>query len=469
MNINRLISSNIDAILDLEFQKIYEFIEEKYLHYDKCFASEMNQAYDNNTDFFTILDIKNKKHLSFLFKLMLLFDKYILTKAFLGVFNFLERNDIELSGVLKALKIANSTNDILYAKENFNIFIKELNFAYESEEDPEKLNYILKRYIFSELQMSQHNKDQYNNLIYIFKGCLIPQNSFLDIDFFNDFLKDALESDKFIDNWKEKIKFFNKKVYKTDFIINERYKNTIENIKNISFDDILRLCYNELKGKGVQNTTNHGKKLLESDEELMDYIRRYGDMHKEKLIGSFKKIKDHLEQYDKINIIDYACGQAMATLNLVDFIKNNDLKCKIEEVILIEPSQNALARAVLHSKCFLPNSKISFVPKYLNDLVDEDLSFKNPTLPTLQLFSNILDMEEVKLNNDLYSCISSSLSLKNIFVCVSPRISSISNNRLDIFYMHFKEYYQARQISNESYGREQRGHTKYEQIFEVIK
>ena len=109
------------------------------------------------------------------------------------------------------------------------------------------------------------------------------------------------------------------------------------------------------------------------------------------------------------------------------------------------------------------------VPKYLNDLVDEDLSFKNPTLPTLQLFSNILDMEEVKLNNDLYSCISSSLSLKNIFVCVSPRISSISNNRLDIFYMHFKEYYQARQISNESYGREQRGHTKYEQIFEVIK
>ena len=192
-------------------------------------------------------------------------------------------------------------------------------------------------------------------------------------------------------------------------------------------------------------------------------------MHKEKLIGSFKKIKDHLEQYDKINIIDYACGQAMATLNLVDFIKNNDLKCKIEEVILIEPSQNALARAVLHSKCFLPNSKISFVPKYLNDLVDEDLSFKNPTLPTLQLFSNILDMEEVKLNNDLYSCISSSLSLKNIFVCVSPRISSISNNRLDIFYMHFKEYYQARQISNESYGREQRGHTKYEQIFEVIK
>ena len=52
MNINRIISSNIDAILDLEFQKIYEFIEEKYLHYDKCFASEMNQAYDNNTDFF---------------------------------------------------------------------------------------------------------------------------------------------------------------------------------------------------------------------------------------------------------------------------------------------------------------------------------------------------------------------------------------------------------------------------------
>ena len=107
-----------------------------------------------------------------------------------------------------ALKIANSTNDILYAKENFNVFIKELNFAYESEEDPEKLNYILKRYIFSELQMSQHNKDQYNKLIYILKGCLIPHNSFLDIDFFNDFLKDALESDKFIDNWKEKIKFF---------------------------------------------------------------------------------------------------------------------------------------------------------------------------------------------------------------------------------------------------------------------
>ena len=34
-----------------------------------------------------------------------------------------------------------------WCKENFDIFIKELNFAYESEEDPEKLNYILKRYI----------------------------------------------------------------------------------------------------------------------------------------------------------------------------------------------------------------------------------------------------------------------------------------------------------------------------------
>lgn len=464
-----IISSDIVDLLNLYFEEIDEFLEQKYKEYNKDFKKEIKNIYGKNTDFFLKLDPENKRHLAFLFKLLLLFDRYGLTKAYLSIFHFLEYNNIDLSGIFTALKIANSTQDFTQNKNNFSNILSELNLAFENDEDPKILNYILKNYVFNELKLSKTNLVNYDELLSVFEEILLLEIPFLDIEFFSYFLKNAKNRKEFITNWQDKIRLFEKQNLGILEDINEDYLKYIKEIKNMSFDSLWKLCFNECRGKGIQNTTNHGTKLLESHEELMDYIRRYGKMHQEKLKGTFKNIINKLQSFKRIKIIDYACGQGMGTMVLADFIKENNLKCEVAEVVLVEPSQNALQRAILHTKSFLPNVKIKSVSKFLNDLNIEDLKLHDDSLPTIQIFSNILDMEEVKLDKNLYSIIESSLSKNNIFICVSPKISTFKNNRLDIFYLYFKDNYGAQIISNDVYGKIERNHTKYERSFEVIK
>lgn len=54
-------------------------------------------------------------------------------------------------------------------------------------------------------------------------------------------------------------------------------------------------------------------KILESEEELFEYMKRFGNMHKAKLQSA---LEEHFPQKFslKVNIIDWGCGQGIASM-----------------------------------------------------------------------------------------------------------------------------------------------------------
>lgn len=55
----------------------------------------------------------------------------------------------------------------------------------------------------------------------------------------------------------------------------------------------------------------------------------------------------------------------------------------------------------------------------------------------------------------------------NLFICISPYISMVANNRIDIFYEYFRKKYNARLIDKEAYDKTEHKYTKYSILFEV--
>ena len=185
-------------------------------------------------------------------------------------------------------------------------------------------------------------------------------------------------------------------------------------------------------------------------------------MHKAKLYSSFNKVISQLNN-ETINIIDWGCGQALATSLLIDYIKEKSLNIDISNIILIEPSSLALSRGLLHISVLKENKiDIKAVNKDIDSLTSSDLVIHNQNI-TLHLFSNILDVEFFKLNKDFLDKISSSQKGLNYFICVSPNINDKRNARLDLFYRYFKDNFKTKLISNrdEPIGNYQR----YEKIF----
>ena len=105
-------------------------------------------------------------------------------------------------------------------------------------------------------------------------------------------------------------------------------------------------------GSDIDNT------IYTEEIQLDAYLASYVDWHKGKLDRAFSLINEQLPP--QINIIDWACGQGLATLYLIDYIKEKHLQCRIKEVILIEPSTVALERA-----------------KFLIGLFDKDIKVKS--------------------------------------------------------------------------------------------
>lgn len=107
----------------------------------------------------------------------------------------------------------------------------------------------------------------------------------------------------------------------------------------------------------------------------------------------------HLKHYPKhslkreANIIDWGCGQAMASMAYFDFLNQIGTEQEIRNLTLIEPSEIALKRASLHIRNFSPATDIHTINKDLDALANKDF-IKNKTHTHIHLFSNILDIDD---------------------------------------------------------------------------
>lgn len=213
------------------------------------------------------------------------------------------------------------------------------------------------------------------------------------------------------------------------YIIEHMSEPSFEKVRNISYDFVQKLP-SELVDE-LFDQLNRGLELLDSEPLLQMYFYSYGQMHAEKLMYAFTQLSSYIRAAEKIDIIDYGCGQGMATMCYHDFLKDNNLKQTVRSITLIEPSALALSRAELICSCFFPDATITAVQKSFDTLPKDDIRI-DEDCPTLHLFSNILDVESFDIAS-LADIIKTSCQGDNEFVIVSPMQNTRRIGRLKEF------------------------------------
>lgn len=219
------------------------------------------------------------------------------------------------------------------------------------------------------------------------------------------------------------------------------YKDEISAIQNISFDSIRDISKDYIMSlpaserNKLYESLNHGVNLLETDAQMKCYLFSFGKMHQAKISEVLPKLNISEFQNTDVQIIDWGCGQGLATVCLLDFFKQKQVPLEsIKRVVLIEPSEKALERAGLHVGAYINEGRAVSINKYLDEITSEEIESQCPV--TIHLFSNILDIPTIDLQQ-LANKIKKSLSGKHFFICMGPL--NAGNNRIDVFFSYFSE------------------------------
>ncbi len=219
------------------------------------------------------------------------------------------------------------------------------------------------------------------------------------------------------------------------------YKDEISAIQYISFDSIRDIAkdyimsLSESERNKLYESLNRGVNLLETDAQMKCYLFSFGKMHQAKINEALPKIDISEFQNTDIQIIDWGCGQGLATVCLFDYFKQKQVSLEsVKQVVLIEPSEKALERACLHVGAYINDDRIVPIQKYLDEVTEEEIKSKHPV--TIHLFSNILDIPSIDLQQ-LANKIKKGLSGKHFFICMGPL--NAGNNRIDVFFSYFSE------------------------------
>ncbi len=219
------------------------------------------------------------------------------------------------------------------------------------------------------------------------------------------------------------------------------YKEKLNHISPLSFDSIIELNTSLVP---VQYRScawtypglDHGIAVLTREEQCNAYIAAYGYMHQAKINEVLDRIDNNDFTNSDIQIIDWGCGQGLATICLFDFFNKQNINLDlVKKVVLIEPSEIALDRAKLHVNAYLQNDKKTVaIKKYIDDVTVEDIISNEPV--TLHLFSNILDITSIDLLQ-LANLIKTNMKGIHYFFCWGPL--NRGNERIDIFWNYFNE------------------------------
>ena len=411
--------------------------------------------------------------------LILLAEKFLQT-SLIGAITII--SDYLPSGATKlrldAAKLYLKVNDI--TKDYFNKCDKVLNLLEESSIIDEYNNNAIKSFLyFYHSVLSQFIRVNNQEIATIFINSLKQKKSSYK------FLQDNKISTLFEKNEKSDIKnlivqienLINNIAYKKSicYIENSKitketssYSKTLSKLNEPSFEKIRDIAIKYIQSIGDPEELfyrlQRGEAIIDDEELLFKYLVSYGFKHKVKLYSAYDEIFGNI-QNEKLDIIDWGCGQGTATMLLLDYAQDKKTILDIENITLIEPSKLALNRALLHIDVLKQKEyKVNPINSDLDCLKLENLENKNNN-KTLHLFSNILDIENFSLNNEFFNKVAHTLQNDAIFVCVSPNRNDKLNNRLDLFYKHFDENFDTELISSRD---SDIGHSKrYEKIFEV--
>lgn len=220
------------------------------------------------------------------------------------------------------------------------------------------------------------------------------------------------------------------------------YESAIRLTDSISFDKIIKIAKDNIPSEYSgcpwrYPGLNHGTAIIDTEEQCSAYIAAYGSMHQSKINEVLDNIRVEDFRNNDIHIIDWGCGQGLATVCLFDFFNKKNIPIElVKKVVLIEPSEMALQRAILHVSAYIGNDNeiIASVKKFLDDVNPDEIKSEHPI--TIHLFSNILDISSIDLLR-LSNVIKDNLKGQHYFFCWGPL--NYGNSRIDIFWNYFNE------------------------------
>lgn len=232
---------------------------------------------------------------------------------------------------------------------------------------------------------------------------------------------------------------------------------TFQKIRGIACDAISSLDTDERDS--IYYSLNRGVNLLDTHEQLCQYLYSFGNMHEAKIHAALSHLQ--LEKYHgkTLQIIDWGCGQGLASMCFLDYLRENSIDADIERVLLIEPSQIALNRAELHLSAYVETTKIVTLNKYVNEIKANNIVSDSDV--TIHFFSNILDVDSVDVKQ-LAQTLAEAICAEHYFVCVGPL--NANNQRIDAFYNWFQN---PELIWTASHNKENHSYTARYKIFKI--
>lgn len=169
---------------------------------------------------------------------------------------------------------------------------------------------------------------------------------------------------------------------------------------------IVEQCYNRLPNEWKSHPwdlTEHGRKVLQSETELDGYLAAYGEMHIVKCRAALQNFPcrntdDEIRSHN-FEVFDWGCGQGIASLTLLEFLRERNLLGRLNAITLIEPSHIALERARKWvSQNAGPGIKVNAVEKLIPSDTNGRMDEVNcNSAVSINLFSNILDIQSLSL------------------------------------------------------------------------
>ena len=186
-------------------------------------------------------------------------------------------------------------------------------------------------------------------------------------------------------------------------------------------------------------------------------------MHKAKLESCFNEFP-FTEINQPIEVIDWGCGQGLASLVLCDFLKSNEIEIPISKITLIEPSPLSIKRAALHLQTYPSLQTAKTICKSFDGLELQDLRTDANTIK-IHLLSNVLDIDDSYYSqSNLIELIKQSQKGLNYFICCSPFITDFKTNKIDNFVRSFRDREMIFSEDNRT-GEWQNGWTRVVRVF----
>ena len=170
---------------------------------------------------------------------------------------------------------------------------------------------------------------------------------------------------------------------------------------------------------------------------------------KEKVfVHLLEKVSDEI-----ITLCDWGCGQGIASMLVLDYIKEKQLDIKVSDVILIDDDTKALGRAMIQGEALAQNN-IKFIPIKSDDNNISDTIKSNKNNIVLNLFANDkIPTSFWTVNYDIFD--------ESYFLCVSNE----NNELVDEIYENINSFIDVQDLSilDGKIGR----FDKYERIFKI--